>query len=101
LSLTDASGHGLLVTSGTVPISATALHVTAADLDGAKHPNEVRPRPEVVLSLDARQCGLGNSSCGPGVLQRYAVPVQHYELQVEFRRIRPADTPVTARARYE
>ena len=101
LSLTDASGHGLLVTSVDTPFAATALHLTAADLDGAKHPNELRPRPEIVLSLDARQCGLGNSSCGPGVLQRYAVPVQPYALQVEFRRIRPTDTPGTARARYE
>ncbi len=37
------------------------------------------PRDEVVLSLDAAQCGLGNSSCGPGVLEKYAVLPGQFE----------------------
>jgi beta-galactosidase len=34
--------------------------------------------------LDARQCGLGNSSCGPGVLEQYAVPPKDYLLKLQF-----------------
>jgi hypothetical protein len=35
-----------------------------------------------VLHLDHRQCGLGNASCGPGVLDRYLLPPQPYRFTV-------------------
>jgi len=85
LSLTDASGHGLQVVAMDAPMAVSALHFRAADLTGVRHARELKARPEVALSLDARQCGLGNSSCGPGVLLKYAVPVQTYQLNVSFR----------------
>lgn len=100
LSLTDAGGRGLLVVAEGEPIAASALHFSAADLGGAKHAYELKPRSETVLSLDARQCGLGNSSCGPGVLERYAVPVQPYRLVVSFRPCQSgSDAEVAAGAR--
>jgi beta-galactosidase len=104
LALTDATGRGLLVVAEAQSMAATALHFTAADLDAAKHAYELKPRAEVVLSLDARQCGLGNSSCGPGVLERYAVPVQPYRLHVSLRpcsAATDAETAATARQQYE
>ena len=71
-------------------MAATAIHFTAADLAAVRHQYELRPRREVILSLDARQSGLGNSSCGPGVLERYAVmPDRVYHLNLRF-------TPVSA-----
>lgn len=100
LSLTDASGRGLLVVAEDGPMAATALHYTAADLTGLRHAHELKARPEVVLSLDARQCGLGNSSCGPGVLEKYAVPVQPYRLTVSLRPCPPgSDAEIAVRAR--
>jgi beta-galactosidase len=84
LTLTDQSGVGLLVIADP-PMAASALHFTAADLTDARHAFELTPRPETILSLDARQCGLGNGSCGPGVLPRYAVPPQPYELRLSLR----------------
>jgi beta-galactosidase len=40
----------------------------------------------VVLSLDAKQSGLGDSSCGPGVLERYAVlPTKTHHLHLLLR----------------
>jgi beta-galactosidase len=40
----------------------------------------------VVLSLDAKQSGLGDSSCGPGVLEHYAVlPTKTHHLRLLFR----------------
>lgn len=105
LTLTNSEGRGLLVVAENEPIAATALHFTAADLDTAKHAYELKPRPGIVLSLDARQCGLGNSSCGPGVLERYAVPAnQTYPLRVSFRPCGPssdAAIAAAARLRYE
>jgi beta-galactosidase len=54
-------------------MAVSAIHFIAADLAAVRHNYELKPRREVVLSLDARQSGLGDSSCGPGVLEHYAV----------------------------
>jgi beta-galactosidase len=84
LTLADANGQGLRVESLGKPMSVSALHFAAADLFAVKHDYDLKPQPEVVLSLDARQCGLGNSSCGPGVLQKYAVSPDNYSLELRF-----------------
>ncbi|HEX2851718.1 MAG TPA: glycoside hydrolase family 2 TIM barrel-domain containing protein [Opitutaceae bacterium] len=105
LTLTNSEGRGLLVVAENEPMAASALHFTAADLDTAKHAYELKPRAGIVLSLDARQCGLGNSSCGPGVLERYAVPAnQSYRLRFGLRSCAPAPdraVAAVARIRYE
>ena len=86
LTLTDTNGTGLLVVAEEKPLAMSAIHFTAADLAAVRHNYELKPRPEVVLSLDARQSGLGDSSCGPGVLERYAVlPTQTHHLHLLFR----------------
>jgi beta-galactosidase len=92
LTLTDpCDGNGLLVTAESQPMAVSAIHFTAADLAAVRHNYELKPRPEVVLSLDAKQSGLGNSSCGPGVLERYAVlPTQIYRLKLRFSPCPPA-----------
>jgi beta-galactosidase len=101
LRLADDSGRGWLVVAEGSPIAASALHYTAEQLAAAKHTTDLTPLDEVVLSLDARHCGLGNSSCGPGVLAKYAVPVQNYEMQLRFEPTGPGDNPAEqARFRY-
>lgn len=101
LSLTDDSGQGILISAQDAPFSASALPFTATDLDLATHTHELRPRPEVVLSLDARHSGLGNSSCGPGVLQKYAVPPEACQLRIRIQPIEGgSDRPALARTRY-
>jgi beta-galactosidase len=87
LTLVNTAGHGLRVEAIDAPLAMSALHFTAADLAAAKHAYELHPRADIVLSLDVRQCGLGNSSCGPGVLEEYAVPVQRYTQHLRFRRL--------------
>ncbi len=90
LTLTACDGTGLLVTAEGQLMAASAIHFTAADLATARHNYELKPRPEVVLSLDAKQSGLGNSSCGPGVLERYAVlPSQPYHLHLRISACAP------------
>ena len=95
LTSTNTPGSGLLVESVGNPFSFSALHFTAADLAGARHNHDLRPRPEVILSLDAKQSGLGNSSCGPGVLDKYSVPPKEYRLHLKFS---PLKLPVVAAA---
>ena len=87
LTLTDpCDGTGLLVIAEDQPMAVSAIHFTAADLAAVRHNYELKTRPEVVLSLDAKQSGLGNSSCGPGVLERYAVlPAATYHLHLRFQ----------------
>jgi beta-galactosidase len=84
LTLTDENGNGLKVVAEKNPFSFSALHFTANDLAAVRHNYELKPRPEIILSLDAKLCGLGNSSCGPGVLEKYSVPPQSVRWQLEF-----------------
>ena len=86
--LTDKNGRGIRVTTLGKPFSFSALHYTAMDLYHEDHDCNLKPRKEVVLSLDAAVMGLGNSSCGPGVLKKYAIDKQQiHTLHVRFSRI--------------
>jgi beta-galactosidase len=96
LALTNKEGRGLLVVAEDKPIAASALHFTANDLAAATHHHELVPREDVVLSLDARQCGLGNGSCGPGVLTKYAVSAQPYSLHTSLRPLTADSNPTQA-----
>jgi beta-galactosidase len=87
LSLTDLKGKGLEITAST-EMSMSALHYTVADLDKADFTWQLQARKAVVLSLDAFQLGLGNSSCGPGVLKKYAPVAKPYSLNVTLNPIR-------------
>ncbi len=84
VALTDANGAGVKIFAAGKPFSFSALPFTAEDLAAARHNYELRPRPEIILSLDARMCGLGNSSAGPGVLESFAVPPGNYRLHLRF-----------------
>ncbi|MBE7473258.1 MAG: beta-galactosidase [Anaerolineae bacterium] len=84
LTLTNQAGVGLLA-SGVTPLEASASHYTANDLYQAFHLNELTPRPEVILNLDYRQCGLGGASCGPGVLPQYLVQPGSYHFTLRLR----------------
>lgn len=84
LELTDATGCGLKVAVKETPLAFSALPFTAQDLAAKKHHHELQPRAEVNLSLDAKMSGLGNGSCGPGVLAKYAVPPTNYSLSLRL-----------------
>ena len=59
----------------------SALHYTDEDLYLVKYGNDLDKirRSEVVLNLDCIQNGLGNGSCGPGVIGAYQIaPGQEY-----------------------
>jgi beta-galactosidase len=51
----------------------SASHLTAADLFGAVHTDQLRPRPETFLTIDLRQRGLGSGSCGPQTRPEYCI----------------------------
>ena len=86
LSLTDDSGFGIEVL-GQPTFGFTASHLTAGDLCGALHTSDLEPRPEVFLSLDHAQRGLGTASCGPDTLPRYQLtgPVYRFSYVLRLR----------------
>ncbi len=101
VALTGGSGAGLLVSARQEPFSMSALPYSVADLDRARHTHELEPRPAVFLSLDARQMGLGNSSCGPGVLEKHAIAPVVHELRLRYQPLGSGDDPAAvARVRY-
>jgi Beta galactosidase small chain. len=69
LTLTNAKGKGITVTALGKPFSASALHYSAQDLYQTTHSCDLVPRKDVILSIDAQQLGLGNSSCGSGCIE--------------------------------
>ncbi|GHT58004.1 beta-galactosidase [Bacteroidia bacterium] len=84
LQLSDKQGKGLSFTCLSEQMSGCALHFTAGDLDAATHAYQLQPRKTVILSLDAIMLGLGNSSCGPGVLKKYAIEKKTYSLKFKI-----------------
>lgn len=84
LMLTDRHGKGIRVDAVEDVFSASALHYTAQDLYKETHDCNLKPRPEVILSLDAAILGLGNSSCGPGVLKKYAIDKKEHTLHIRI-----------------
>lgn len=89
LMLTDRHGKGIRVDAVEDVFSASALHYTAQDLYKETHDCNLKPRPEVILSLDAAVLGLGNSSCGPGVLKKYAIDKKEHTLHIRIASTAP------------
>lgn len=84
VSLTDETGFGIEVL-GQPTFGFTASHLTAGDLYGALHTCDLEPRPEVFLSIDHAQRGLGTASCGPDTLPRYQLNAPVYRFSYALR----------------
>jgi beta-galactosidase len=86
LALTAANGGGIEV-EGRPAIGFGASHFTAADLYRARHTSDLEPRPEIFLSLDHAQRGLGTASCGPDTARRYRLLEPSYAFAYVLRRL--------------
>lgn len=84
IMLFDGKGQGLRVTALEKPVSASALPYSVADIASASHDCDLRESGNIYLNLDAAVMGLGNSSCGPGVLKKYAIAPGEHELKVRI-----------------
>jgi beta-galactosidase len=88
LSLTGADGVGVEVV-GRPTIGFSASHFAAADLYAARHTCDLEPRPEVVLSLDHAQRGLGTASCGPDTSPGYRLLAPRYRFAYVLGAVQP------------
>lgn len=87
LQLSDKKGNGIKISSFG-KLSFTALHFTDSLLWYTKyrHKMDAVRTPEIYLSLDCIQCGVGNASCGPGPRFQYRIPVNkilNYKFRIE------------------
>ena len=76
VSRTNANGRpsgGIRVSAIDKPFSFSVLPWSPQQLATTAHDYEL-PRPTATyLNIDCAVLGLGNSSCGPGVLKKYAI----------------------------
>ena len=84
ISLSNDDGTGIMV-SGMQALNVSAHFLTGQDLDIAKHTYEVYNREDITPNLDYRMSGLGNGSCGPGVLPEYQVQPGSFSYSVRLR----------------
>ena len=73
MSLTNEEGVGLLVV-GEPLVGFSAHHYTTLDLEDAKYKHEMEYRPEITLSIDHQQTGVGgDDSWGARTHDEYTV----------------------------
>ncbi len=84
LQLTDPQGYGVRISAVDKPFAASVLPYSMQQLDAVSHDCNLQPEPSISVTLNAAVLGLGNSSCGPGVLKKYAVERREHALRVRF-----------------
>lgn len=87
VSLINSQGKGIKVISKD-NLNFSALHFTDNEVWKAAHDFELSKirKPEIYLSLDCIQQGIGNASCGPRPLAKYLIPENvplHYSFRIE------------------
>ena len=55
---------------------------TAAELDHAGHPYELKESEGIILRIDDEHYGLGSASCGPDTLEKYRLSMRTFDFTV-------------------
>lgn len=87
LSIIDAKGKGYKITALEHPFIFSALPYSVKQLTEKKHDIELQNEGKIFLNIDAAIMGIGNSSCGPGVLKKYALEQKTYTLKFNIKKI--------------
>jgi len=67
------------------PFIFSALPYSVKQLSTVKHDCDLVEEDNIYLNVDCAQMGVGNSSCGPGVLKKYAIDMtQKHELHIKI-----------------
>ena len=62
---------------------------SAADLDQAQHPHELKGSDGVIFRIDDDHHGLGSASCGPDVLDPYQLRMKDFDFTVSLEPVGP------------
>lgn len=89
LTLTDGKSKGWTITAeDNKTFSFSVLPYSITQLYNTKHDCDLTMEDNVYLNIDAAVMGLGNSSCGPGVLTKYTIPQKEHKLHIRFTKIK-------------
>ena len=89
-TVTDPNQGKALAVAGRDDVEASALHFTVNDLTAARHPYQLNPEDDTIMSINLASQGTGNKSCGPDTLAEYLLP-NNEEYSYEYTLI-PYDT---------
>ena len=67
----------------------SAHRFTPEAIEAAKHPHEIEEGENICLNLDWKQQGIGSSSCGPYLPEKYQIPAEPFRFGMKFRGFRP------------
>ena len=84
VELKDNKGKGIRIEAVDAPFSFSALPYSTQYLASETHDHELNEEGKTFLSIDCAVMGLGNSSCGPGVLKKYTVPTTTQTLRIRI-----------------
>ena len=85
VELKTKKGKTLHIEAVDNPFSFSALPYSAQYLASKTHDFELEDQGKTYLSIDCAVMGLGNSSCGPGVLKKYTIDKnRHYQLKIKL-----------------
>jgi beta-galactosidase len=73
VELKTKQGKRLRIEAVDAPFSFSALPYSAQYIASKTHDYELQDQGHTYLSIDCAVMGLGNSSCGPGVLKKYTI----------------------------
>ena len=73
VELRTKKGKALRIEAVDNPFSFSALPYSAQYIASKTHDYELEEQSHTYLSIDCAVMGLGNSSCGPGVLKKYTI----------------------------
>lgn len=88
LTITDKQGKGWKIDAEDKAFNFAALPYSVAQLYANSHDCDLETEDNVYLNIDAAVLGLGNSSCGPGVLEKYAIKQQPHTLHIRFTKLK-------------
>ena len=80
LSLT---GHGLRFESD-MPLTVSALHYSAEQLDAARNDRDLVPDRETYVYIDYKQSGIGSNSCGPALAEKYRFSEKEFSYKLKI-----------------
>lgn len=73
VELKSADGRIFRIEADGAPFSFSALHYSDIDIATATHDYQLKPSKSTYLKINCAVLGLGNGSCGPGVLKKYSI----------------------------
>ena len=85
VELKTKRGKTLRIEAVDEPFSFSALPYSAQYIASKTHDYELEDQGKTYLSIDCAVMGLGNSSCGPGVLKKYSIDkTKQHQLRIRI-----------------